>query len=198
MFVLLAHLLNFVLRLIDLIFKTVDGYLLTAVVFQRIGRELPNNELAIAQLTNGPSLHVTLTVGLKIPTLFEAVLAVGEAAEVTVRLGKVRLFLPHAVARVAPARILEILLVDWVCSGKNVVFVVKHELPETNLERSTGFQKHVSFVVCILMAKFGWLSRRIIHTNRKCTFKVVGVCYKLSQIHCQILLLLVLTDDAHP
>ena len=161
---LLPHFKNFFLRLMDLIFKTVDSYLLTAVVFQRIGCELPNDELTIAKLTNWTSLHISLHVCLEIPGLFEAVLAVGEATKVTVRFGKVRLFLPHAVARVAPARILEILLVDWVGSGKNVVFVVKNELPETNLERSTGFQKHVSFVVRVLMAKLGRLSRRIIHT----------------------------------
>ena len=136
---LLSHLKNFVLRFIDLIFKTVDSDLLTAVVLQRISGQLPNDELTIAKLTNGTSLHISFTVCLEIPALLEAVFAIGEAAKVAVRFGKVRLFLPHAVASVASACILEIFLVNWVSAGENVVFVVKHELPETNLERSTGF-----------------------------------------------------------
>ena len=138
-FVLLSHLKNFVLRFIDLIFKTVDSDLLAAVVLQRISGQLPDDKLTIAKLANGTSLHIPLHVCLEIPALLEAVLAVGKAAKVTVRFGKVRLFLPHAVASVAPACILEILLVNWVSAGENVIFVVKHELPETNLERSTGF-----------------------------------------------------------
>lgn len=82
--VLRSHSRNLLLRLVYLLFEAVDGDLLATIIFERICRQLPYYELAIAQFANGTPLDVPFVIFLKITRLFEAVLAVGETAEVTV------------------------------------------------------------------------------------------------------------------